>query len=300
MNYQMYAKSIATALLLGALASCASAITVGEADNFSSSLEGWTQGESSAASGVSRVTSGGPAGASDPYMRIIADSSQAHGKIVVFNESAAWTGNYTTSGVVSLSMAVNNQGVSDLRLRLAFGTSDSPDSGGSWLASTNGVNVPSGSGWMNVQFPIAAADLTVVQGTSSYSAIMSSVSTLRLLHSPTPSNRGPNIVATLGVDSIMALGAPAIAGDFDKNRMVNSADLAKWQVDFAMSVNSDADGDGDSDGADFLLWQRNFGTVAAAAVPEPSALGLCCLATLCTWRARRTRGCCGMQHRVEG
>ena len=70
--------------------------------------------------------------------------------------------------------------------------------------------------------------------------------------------------------------ALAIAGDFDGNGMVDAADLAQWEGDYGINGDSDADGDGDSDGADFLVWQRNFGTgVALAAnstsVPEPAA-----------------------------
>ena len=72
---------------------------------------------------------------------------------------------------------------------------------------------------------------------------------------------------------------------------MTGADLQKWKLDFGMSAGSDADGDGDSDGADYLVWQRNLGQSAAAvvaaapfvAVPEPSAavcalIGAACLA----------------------
>ncbi len=66
-----------------------------------------------------------------------------------------------------------------------------------------------------------------------------------------------------------------IAGDFDGDGDVDDDDLSQWEGDYGNNGDSDADGDGDSDGADFLAWQRNFGTgvpivAAAAAVPEPS------------------------------
>jgi len=48
-----------------------------------------------------------------------------------------------------------------------------------------------------------------------------------------------------------------------------------------MHINGDADGNADVDGADFLAWQRQLGSVAAtasnAAVPEPASLVLATL-----------------------
>ena len=63
------------------------------------------------------------------------------------------------------------------------------------------------------------------------------------------------------------------AADFNKDGMVNGVDLTTWKSAFGVSNLGDADGDGDSDGADFLVWQRQYtgpnATAAAAAVPEP-------------------------------
>jgi len=71
------------------------------------------------------------------------------------------------------------------------------------------------------------------------------------------------------------------------------ADLAQWQGDFGVNAMSDADNDGDSDGADFLAWQRQLGSVAAggqasAAAPEPATWVLLTLAAA---------GACLRQHR---
>jgi hypothetical protein len=45
-----------------------------------------------------------------------------------------------------------------------------------------------------------------------------------------------------------------------------------WRGDFGPGNGSDANNDGDSDGADFLVWQRQLGSgVTTAAVPEPPA-----------------------------
>ncbi|NOY42173.1 MAG: hypothetical protein GXP26_10095 [Planctomycetes bacterium] len=81
-------------------------------------------------------------------------------------------------------------------------------------------------------------------------------------------------------DSGLFLFSPTSA-DFDADGDVDADDLAEWEPAFGMNNNADADGDGDSDGADFLIWQRQWGTgvpAIAAAVPEPNARVLLLLA----------------------
>lgn len=68
---------------------------------------------------------------------------------------------------------------------------------------------------------------------------------------------------------------PPLEADFDEDGDVDSDDLAQWKGDFGLNGDSDADGDLDSDGADFLTWQRQFGSgvplqAETATVPEPA------------------------------
>ena len=99
----------------------------------------------------------------------------------------------------------------------------------------------------------------------------------------------PQILGDLGFQFLLAGDATPllgevvyqIPGDFDRNNVVNAADLAVWRSAFGVSTEGDANGDRVSDGADFLAWQRNLGaswtpatTVAQATVPEPASVSL--------------------------
>lgn len=87
---------------------------------------------------------------------------------------------------------------------------------------------------------------------------------------------------------------PNVAGDFNKDGLVDAADLQTWRTaTAAKTADADADGDGDSDGNDFLIWQRNVGAGAATgianAVPEPGAMALV-IAAVAALAARRRIG----------
>jgi hypothetical protein len=98
-----------------------------------------------------------------------------------------------------------------------------------------------------------------------------------------------------GRDGFLAMYTSAAAtGDFNGDGAVDNLDLAQWQGDFGLNVESDANGDGASNGADFLIWQRNVigaaNAVGAAATPEPaSEILAACAATLIGGVAGRTR-----------
>lgn len=73
-----------------------------------------------------------------------------------------------------------------------------------------------------------------------------------------------------------------IAGDFNNDGVVNNADLTVWKSGFA---------GGTMTGADYLLWQRNFGatsaTASVAAVPEPASACIAVMALFAVSRCRR-------------
>ena len=84
-----------------------------------------------------------------------------------------------------------------------------------------------------------------------------------------------------------------LAADFNTDGLVNGGDLAVWKAAFANDLGGNADGDGDTDGADFLLWQRQHGSVpsvsATAMAPEPAAIASALWSVLLAGGLRRRR-----------
>lgn len=94
--------------------------------------------------------------------------------------------------------------------------------------------------------------------------------------------------------TLSVTGTASFTADFDHNGQVNGADLTKWKADFGVNGNSDANGDGKSDGTDFLIWQRQFGSgvpagAAIGAVPEPASIALIGLAVTTLVACGRSR-----------
>lgn len=86
---------------------------------------------------------------------------------------------------------------------------------------------------------------------------------------PIVGNFDPPVTATSTVP------ATVLAGDYDRNGVVNNADRDVWRAGFGSTTNLSADGNGDGrvDLADFVVWRNNFGkstATAAALLAEPT------------------------------
>jgi hypothetical protein len=72
-----------------------------------------------------------------------------------------------------------------------------------------------------------------------------------------------------------------LPGDFDENHRVDGADFLQWQRSFGSTTNLAADGslNGAVDADDLAIWKANFGRTwpvpsAVASLPEPAAASL--------------------------
>ncbi len=87
-----------------------------------------------------------------------------------------------------------------------------------------------------------------------------------------------------------------LEADFNEDSAVDMTDLSILQAAIGITDFGDADDDGDTDGADFLIWQRQFnqqvgGSVGSSiGVPEPTSavlMGLCMMGFGCRRRGDR-------------
>ena len=83
-------------------------------------------------------------------------------------------------------------------------------------------------------------------------------------------------------------------GDFNRDHVVDAADLAQWRSSFGVDAGGDANRDGVTDGSDFLAWQRTLGkgvraAPASTSVPEPAAAMLLLAGLSAAPLARRRR-----------
>jgi hypothetical protein len=183
----------------------ASAVTVNQSDDFEdSTLQSWEAGGGSNPNPPTNISTGGPAGAGDQFLRLTSSgSSGAGGRLVVFNGDQ-WTGDYLAESIDSIRMQVRNLGATNLVLRLILENANAGDS----LGTISPVNVPAGGGWTTVSFSLASANLMG----GDYTSVMEDVTTLNLVHSPsaiTARSSAPNIAAQLGVDNITAVPEPS-------------------------------------------------------------------------------------------
>jgi hypothetical protein len=194
----------------GAVAPEASAVTLGQVDDFEDgTTQGWVinlLGSSTPAGAVpTNVSTGGPGGAGDHYLRLSSIGGRGAGSRLVGINLTQWACNFLTQNVLGISASVINLGATDLSLRLYVEDSGSGSEMNTAI-STQAISLPSGSGWTHVVFPTTADALTALTGSAS--TALSNVTELRILHSLTAAFPGEVIVAQLGIDNFTAVPEP--------------------------------------------------------------------------------------------
>jgi hypothetical protein len=187
-------------LFIGAvIISTALAIVPNQFDNFEDgTLQDWGSGLPNPAPPVN-VTTGGPAGANDNFLRVSAVGGAGAGsKLVIFN-STQWTGNYITAGVQFVSMYIKNFTDTLISLRIAL----RGPGGDFW--SINPVIIAGLSNWQPIVFSVQPASLT---GGTDVNTTLGGVTQVRILHSVAGGFAGNAIAAQIGIDNITAASQP--------------------------------------------------------------------------------------------
>ena len=167
--------------------------------------QGWTNG-GGAADPVNSTT-GGPAGAGDNFLRVTARGGGGAGsRLVVFNASTPWTGNYVTPGVTRLEMDLKNFGNTPLQMRIGM-----EDSAGTRLVTTTPFTLAADGQWHHATFRLDAPSLTRM-GQSPLATALTRVRQLRVFHSTGIDYQGDVITTSFGLDNVRAVPEPAAAG----------------------------------------------------------------------------------------
>jgi len=223
------------------------AIDVNQIDNFEDGTrQEWRKGAIST-SQPTNITTGGPAGDNDNYLRTDSTGGAgANSKQVIFN-TAQWAGDYVSAGITEIAMQFRNTGSNTLYMRVALkGGTGAP----SWFGSSLAFQVPADGNWHQADFSILESDLTQISGTQTYAAALSNITEMRILHSQSgPDFRGGAIVSTLGIDNVLAIGAIDTDGDGvpdSEDAFPNNPEETTDTDGDGIGNNADTDDDGDT------------------------------------------------------
>lgn len=150
------------------------------------------------------VATGGPAGAGDSFLQLHSTGGSGPGSNMALNNSAQWSGDFTSAGVGFISADFENLGDTQLVMRLVF--FDQGDTT-QWV-STSSLTLNPGSGWQHFIYAIDPGQFTQTEGTTSYADTLSNVHRMMFRHDPVGSDGGTPTVATLGIDNIHAAPVP--------------------------------------------------------------------------------------------
>jgi len=183
----------------------ASAIVLGQVDTFE---DGTTMGWAHGVPGyLLNVATGGPAGAGDHFLRLIADGVGQGGRLTTFNLQQ-WLGNYIAAGVTNIEIDLRNEGATPLSIRLAFKSENTMNAPG-YLSTPMLLAV--GSGWQHFSIAFTPGSFTAIGGPAAFNTFFSTgLGDARIINETGATNlNGDFITGQLGIDNIRAVPEPA-------------------------------------------------------------------------------------------
>jgi len=179
-------------------------VMLGQVDDFQDgTVAHWSNGP---APDPRNIAGGGPGGAADRFMKIVATGGGGAGSRLIAYNRSQWTGNFAAAGVGAVAMDLLNFSTNPLPIRIAIKSATA--SGPGW-ATTNAYSLPADGQWHHAIFGLSASDMTAVDSPPSFTSTLSNVREFRILASAKPAVQGDPLAASLGVDNITAVPEPA-------------------------------------------------------------------------------------------
>ena len=180
---------------------------------FTNGFEGWQPENPWLISSEDGMQSG------DTYLRMPVgiNSGNKGSKLIAFNPSEDWTGNFIAKGVNQLQLNFANWSETDpAYLRIALSNAASPQqSFGTWWVSNDFVLFPPESGWGIASFNIDAdsmhrvGNLAGTIGLDTFGETLSDINGLRILSSTLGfASIGDEFYGVVGMDNIQLVGVP--------------------------------------------------------------------------------------------
>ena len=181
--------------------------------DFSYDLEGWEPLNPWLRSSVDGLSEG------DFYMRMPVgiNAGNKGSKLIAFNPTNDWTGNFMEKGVIGVSLNFANWSESDpVYLRIAISNLANPQqSGGTWWASSIPIYFAPQSGWGSASFQInessmqRVGNLTGELGLDTFEDTMSDIKGFRVLSSTLGYGAiGDEFYGVVGIDNIQLVTIP--------------------------------------------------------------------------------------------
>ncbi len=150
------------------------------------------------------VSSGGPTGANDNYLRLTSLGGSGAGSRLVAINPMSWGGNYLDAGITHIQFDAINLGQTDIALRFLLEDPNmSPPT--NIAVSSAAATLFAGGGWQSIVLPLfGAGGLTPVMGT--VEGALTNATVARIYHSTTATFPGESTLASLGIDNIRAVG----------------------------------------------------------------------------------------------